>query len=66
MSDIADFDMTKETYQSYRVLIIREGDTIESVMKKYQVTKEELEAYNDLNEWNIMDKIIIPVTNVEN
>ncbi len=66
MSNIANFDMTKETYQSYKVLIVREGDTLESIMKKYQVTKEELEAYNNLNDLKIMDKIIIPVDNVEN
>lgn len=49
-----------ETYQSYHVYIVRENDTVEQIMKKYEITKEELEDYNDLTELKINDKIIIP------
>jgi len=49
-----------ETFKSYTVYILREGDTIESIIEKYKVTKEELLDYNDLSEVKIGDKIIIP------
>lgn len=51
---------TSETYKSYKVYIVREGDDLELIMEKYSITKEELEAYNDLKEIKLGDKIIIP------
>lgn len=51
----------EETYNTYKICIIRENDTIESVMEKYSVSKDTLELYNDLTEIKIGDKIIIPV-----
>jgi len=53
-------DNNYETFKSYTVYILREGDTIESIIEKYKVTKEELLDYNDLSEVKIGDKIIIP------
>jgi ribosomal protein S17 len=50
----------KETYKSYTVYIMRENDTIESVIQKYGINKEILDLYNDLNNIKIGDKIIIP------
>lgn len=64
-SVLSDFDMDRETYSSYRVYIVREGDSIESILNKYSITKEELEVYNDISELKIMDKLIIPYKNVE-
>lgn len=49
-----------ETYQSYTVYIVRSGDTIESIIDNYNVTKDALLEYNDLTELKIGDKIIIP------
>ena len=40
-----------ETYKSY---------TLETILEKYNKTKEEIEEYNDLNEMKLGDKIIIP------
>lgn len=54
-----------ETYKSYHVYIVREGDTLENILNKYNITKEELEDYNDLKELRINDKIIIPTTYAE-
>lgn len=54
------FDDSMESYQAYRVYIVREGDTLDSIIQKYGVNKEDLEQYNDLNEINLGDKIIIP------
>lgn len=52
----------EEQYKSYKVYIVREGDTIDSIMEKYNVTKMDLESYNDLSTLNINDKILIPCT----
>lgn len=49
-----------EGYVVYKVHIVTENDTIESIMEKYDVTKEALEAYNDLNDLKIGDKLIVP------
>jgi LysM repeat protein len=50
----------EEIYKSYKVYIVRENDTLETIMEKYNITKEELEEYNDIATLNINDKIIIP------
>ena len=49
-----------ETYKSYTVYIVRENDTLEGILTKYSITKEEVELYNDLTELKIGDKLIIP------
>lgn len=53
-------DDNQDATAIYRVYIIREGDTIESVMQKYGVSKESIAEYNDLNDLKIGDKLIIP------
>lgn len=49
----------EEKYKSYTVYIVRENDTLETIMNKYNITKEKLAEYNDLSELKIGDKIII-------
>lgn len=49
-----------ESYAVYKVHIVTENDTIESILQKYEITKEQLENYNDLKEFKIGDKIIVP------
>ena len=51
-----------ETYNTYKICIVRENDTIESIIEKYNTNKETLELYNDISEVKLGDKIIIPVT----
>ena len=51
---------TKETYATYKVYIVRENDTLETIMEKYDTTRELLSLYNDLNEIKLGDKIMIP------
>ncbi len=48
-----------ERYAVYKVHVVTENDTVESIMQKYQITKEELEAYNDLNDVQMGSKLII-------
>lgn len=49
-----------ETYSTYKIHIMTENDTIESIMMEYSVSKDDLLDYNDLNEIKIGDKIIVP------
>ena len=52
-----------DTSTTYSVYIMREGDTLEKVMDKYKVTKEDLETYNDLSSIELNSKVIIPTNN---
>lgn len=54
------FDDSNETYATYRICIVKESDTLESITLKYNVSKELLEQYNDISELKIGDKLIIP------
>jgi len=58
-------DASSETYKTYKICIIRNGDTIESIMQKYTISKEELEKYNNLKEIKVGDKLIISSINDE-
>lgn len=51
---------SNENYSTYNIYIVREGDTIESILAKYNIDKEKVEEYNDLKELKIGDKLIIP------
>lgn len=53
-------DEDEEKYVTYKIHFITEKDTIESLVQKYEVKREEIEKYNNLTEIKIGDKIIIP------
>lgn len=55
-SNVGDGDV----YVSYNVYIIRDGDTIESVIEKYGTTEDDLKKYNNLSDLKLGDKLIIP------
>lgn len=57
------FKDSDETFATYSVYILRQEETIQTVIDKYHTSKEELEKYNDLNNLTIGTKIIIPTTN---
>ena len=50
----------QEGYMTYKIYIVREGDTVESILERYQITLDKLNKYNTINELNIGDKLIIP------
>ncbi len=50
----------KETYSTYSVYFFKEDDTIDRIVEKYNVTKEELANYNKLDEVKAGTKVIIP------
>jgi len=60
------FDDTNETFSTYRVCIVKENDTVESIILNYGITKEMLAMYNDINDIKIGDKLIIPSINETN
>ena len=53
----------EEKYITYKVHIVRDTETIYEITAKYNVSKEELEKYNDLNNIVLGTKIIIPISN---
>jgi hypothetical protein len=59
------FDDKNETFTTYHVHIVRESDTIESIISKYKTTREEIDAYNKIDELKLGDKIVIPANTNE-
>lgn len=57
------FKDTDETFSTYCIYIIREGDNLETVINKYKTTRDVLAEYNDLSDIRIGTKIIIPSNN---
>ena len=54
------FKDSAETFKTYYVYIVKEEDTINSILNKYNITKEELEEYNNLEDVKTGNKIVIP------
>jgi len=59
------FKDSDETFSTYSIYIIRNDATIEDILNKYKISKEELENYNDLTNLSIGSKLIIPSSNAE-
>lgn len=57
------FKNTDETFSTYSVYIIREGDNLDTVIDKYKVSKDILSEYNDLSDIRLGTKIIVPSNN---
>lgn len=47
-------------FVTYRVCLVRDGDTFESIMNKYEINMDILKKYNTINELKVGDKLIIP------
>ena len=60
ITTIFNTDNSEEAYVTYNVFIVRNNDTIDTILDKYKITKEELEKYNDLSELKVGDKLLIP------
>lgn len=52
-----------DTYVTYYVYIVKEDDTINSIMDKFNVSKEEIANYNDISDIKKGTKLIIPTSN---
>lgn len=49
-----------DTYSTYKVCIVKETDTIETIITNYGINRDLLEQYNDISDVKIGDKLIIP------
>ena len=54
------FKDTEETFSTYSVYIVRNGDNVDDIISKYKTTREALEEYNDMTNIKIGTKLIIP------
>ncbi len=55
----------EEKYVTYHVYPFKENDTLEKVLEKYHLTKEELAKYNPIDDIHVGDKLIIPTSDNE-
>ncbi len=62
-TSIFNINEESESYGTLLVYIVRENETINSIITKYNTTVEELEKYNDLKDLSIGTKLIIPLVN---
>lgn len=53
----------EESFTMYKVHILKEDENIDSLCSLYNVSKEEIEKYNNINELITGSKIIIPANN---
>lgn len=60
VSNITEAQSATEEYVTYHIHIVREGDTINTILEKYHITNETLTLYNDVNDLKIGDKLLIP------
>ena len=58
-----DVSKQSDTYLTYKVYIYKEEDTIEKVLSKYKITKDQLSDYNDLEDIIPGSKLVIPSSN---
>lgn len=56
-SNLAD---SSDTFCKYHVYIMRESDTLENVISKYQTSRDALAEYNDLDTLPVGSKLIVP------
>ena len=59
--DIINITDDNETYGTFVVYMVRQNETVNSILEKYNTTIEELEKYNDLKNIMIGTKLIIPL-----
>lgn len=50
-----------EEYVTYHIYVVKENDTLEQILKTYNVSLEYLKEYNEIKDIKIGDKIIIPL-----
>lgn len=54
-------DNSKESFGTFIVYMVRQNETINSIISKYNTTIEEIEKYNDIKDLSIGSKLIIPL-----
>lgn len=59
----SDLEEDNETYGTFVVYMIRQDETINTILEKYNTTLEEIEKYNDIKDLKVGTKLIIPLLN---
>ena len=59
----SNLDDENDKYGTFIVYMVRQNETINSILEKYNTTIEELEKYNDLKNIDLGAKLIIPLIN---
>lgn len=54
------FKDTDETFSTYSIYILREEDTLDAILSRYGISKEEAAQYNSLEELRVGSKLILP------
>lgn len=54
-------NITNNSYSKYKVYIMRDSDTTESILLKYNITLEDLKQYNNIDSIKVGDKLVIPI-----
>ena len=60
---IFNIDDDKDTFGTFVVYIVRQNESINTILEKYHTTLEEVEKYNDVKNISIGTKLIIPLVN---
>ena len=58
-----DVEEDSDTYGTFIVYLVRQNESIQSIIEKYHTTLEEVEKYNDVHNINVGSKLIIPILN---
>lgn len=53
----------EDTFSTYYVYVVKENDTLDSIISKYKISKEDLLMYNNLDDIKNGAKLIIPCPN---
>lgn len=51
---------SEEVYVTYHIHIVKENETLESICKLYNISSNLLMEYNDIENMNTLDKLVIP------
>ena len=62
----ASFKDNAETFKTYSVYIVKEEDSIDSILLKYGIDKDLFQEYNDISDIKAGNKVIIPCSNNKN
>lgn len=63
LNNITNIIKNENKYYTYKIYIVRENDTIENICQKYNVDVNDIKDYNNIQNLNPGDKIIIPQIN---
>lgn len=61
ITEIKEEGIVKEEYVTYYVYVVKENDTLEQILKTYNVSLDYLKEYNEIKDIKLGDKIIIPL-----